>query len=377
MSDLDRYFYQQEQPCPVCGQKFPVTKVRKSMLTVDQRDTDLYNHCSPVDPNFYTVIACPHCGYAASDAHFGQVTPQEKPLITQALAGRGTPPDLTGERDSDRALQAMEQALFCAQARHAKPSVLAGLYLKAAWVLRAARDPREPAYLVQALENYRQAYQSETLPLGKMSELTLTYLIGELARRTGNLNEAVNWFYQVVNSPEASQEPQILNQAREQWRSTREQAEAVASGKTPAPTPVTADLAALSAAAPSASQPASPPAPAEETAPPASVETAPPASVKTEPPGPPAAGAAETAEDAEPAAPAVRSKVPTALSLYRDQVDWARRVANLCAGINPRLDLAAVVRSTLQLVQDLDPTDLEAEDEETLTSKLRQKLGLG
>lgn len=340
MSDLDRYFYQQEQTCPVCGQKFPVTKVRKSMLTVEQRDTDLYNHCSPVDPNFYTVMACPHCGYASSDAHFAEVTPQEKLLITQALAGRGTPPDLTGERDSTRALQAMEQALFCAQARHAKPSVLAGLYLKAAWVLRADKDAREPAYLAQALENYRQAYQSEPLPLGKMSELTLTYLIGELARRTGNLNEAVNWFYQVVNSPDAAREPQILNQAREQWRTTREQAEAVASGKAPAPTPVTADVAAAVTAAPLTSTPTAP-------------------------------------TEADSAAPTARSKVPTALSLYRDQVDWARRVANLCAGINPRLDLAAVVRSTMQLVQDLDPTDLAAEDEETLTRRLRQKLGLG
>lgn len=350
MSDLDRYFYQQEQPCPVCGQKFPVTKVRKSMLSVEQRDTDFYNHCSPVDPNFYTVIACPHCGYAASDATFTEVTPQEKPLITQALAGRGAPPDLTGERDHAQAMKAAEQALFCAQARRAKPSVLAGLYLRAAWVLRGAKDPSEPAYLAQALENYRQAYQSETLPLGKMSELTLTYLIGELARRTGSLNEAVNWFYQVVNSPDAAREPQILNQAREQWRTTREEAEAVASGKAPASTPATA----VSTAA------------AENTVPSPTVQS----EAAWEPP-------VLESEPSEPPAPAARSKVPTALSLYRDQVDWARRVANLCAGLNPRLDLAAVVRSTLQLVQDLDPTELEAEDEETLTHKLRQKLGLG
>jgi len=366
LSDLDGYFYQQEQPCPVCGQKFPVTKVRKSMLSVEQRDTDFYNHCSPVDPNHYTVIACPHCGYAASDATFTEVTPQEKPLITQALAGRGEPPDLTGERDHAQAMKAAEQALFCAQARRAKPSVLAGLYLRAAWVLRAAKDPSEPAYLAQALENYRQAYQSETLPLGKMSELTLTYLIGELARRTGNLNEAVNWFYQVVNSPDAAREPQILNQAREQWRTTREEAEAVASGKAPAPTPATAvSTAAAESTVPAPTPPVSPVDGEEETAVPTVQSEA-----ASEPP-------VLEPEPSEPPAPAARSKVPTALSLYRDQVDWARRVANLCAGLNPRLDLAAVVRSTLQMVQDLDPTELEAEDEETLTHKLRQKLGLG
>ncbi len=326
--DLQKYFYQQEQSCPVCAEKFPATKVRKSMCAVDRRDTDFYNHCAPVDPNAYSVWVCPQCGYAASDANFTQVTPVEKGLLQKALAGRRGPPNLTGQRDTALALRAMEQALFCAQARQGKPSMLAGLYLKTAWVLRAANDPTETAYLEQALENYRQAYQSEALPLGKMSELTLTYLIGELSRRLGKLNEAVNWFYQVVNSPDAPREPQILNQAKEQWRLAREQAEHASN------------------AAPGAAA-----SPREEPA-------------ASEPPTPPEA----------PAVPVPRAKVPTAISLYRDQVDWARRVANLCAGHNPRFDLAAVIRAALQAFQEIEPPDLEAEDEAGLTAKLKQAL---
>ncbi|MHB9145541.1 MAG: DUF2225 domain-containing protein [Symbiobacteriia bacterium] len=350
--DLQKYFYQQEQSCPVCAEKFPATKVRKSMCAVDRRDTDFYNHCAPVDPNAYSVWVCPQCGYAASDANFADVTPVEKGLLQKALAGRPKPPDLTGQRDTALALQAMEQALFCAQARQGKPSVLAGLYLKTAWVLRAANDATETAYLEQALENYRQAYQSEALPLGKMSELTLTYLIGELSRRLGNLNEAVNWFYQVVNSPDAPREPQILNQAKEQWRLAREQAEQ-------------ASNAAPGAAASPPREAASPPGAAVESA-----QATPPTAatpeqlVVPEPPTTPEV----------PAAPAPRAKVPTAISLYRDQVDWARRVANLCAGHNPRLDLAAVIRAALQAFQEIEPPELEAEDEAGLTAKLKQAL---
>ena len=349
MSDLDRYFYSQEQTCPVCGQKFPVTKVRKSMCAVERRDSDLYNHCSPVDPTQYTVLVCSHCGYAASDASFTELTPAEKALLTKALAGRSPIADLTGQRDHAAARAAMEQALFCAQARHAKPSVLAGLYLRTAWVLRSAGDPQEAEYLGKALENYRQAYQSEPLPLGKMSELTLTYLIGELARRAGNLNEAVNWFYQVVNSPDGAKEPQILNMAREQWRLTREQAEAAQGRSSQAGAPA-------QTAAPAVTSPVAHSDGEEEAAPAAAAPTT---------------AAPQPAEAPVPAPPA---KVPTALSLYRDQVDWARRVANLCAGKNPRLDLAAVVRASLQLVQDLDPTELVAEDEDSLTERLRAAL---
>lgn len=358
-ADLQKYFYQQEQACPVCGNKFSTTKVRKSMCAVERRDTDLYSYCTPVDPNMYSVWVCPHCGYAASDASFGEVAPAEKALLTKALAERPKAPDLTGERDAAAAKLAMEQALFCAQARHAKSSVLAGLYLKTGWVLRAAADARETAYLQQALEHYKQAYQSEALPLGKMSELTLTYLIGELARRTGNLNEAVNWFYQVVNSSDGPREPQILNQAKEQWRAAREEAENAAAA--PAAT-LTREA---PAAAPQPEQAAT-----EAAAFPAGVQEA--AAVHAAP-AVPVATASEEAP-AQPAAPAPRGKVPTALSLYRDQVDWARRVANLCAGHNPRLDLAAVVRAVLQLAQDIEPPELEAEDEESLVGKLRAAL---
>ncbi|MHB8758090.1 MAG: DUF2225 domain-containing protein, partial [Bacillota bacterium] len=74
----DKIFYDQEETCPVCQKKFNARKVRRSMCMVSKRDTDFCVTYQNVNPNLYSIWVCPHCGYAASDAAFAEVSPGDQ-----------------------------------------------------------------------------------------------------------------------------------------------------------------------------------------------------------------------------------------------------------------------------------------------------------
>ena len=55
-----------------------------------------------------------------------------------------------------------------------------------------------------------------------MDELTLTYLIGEISRRLGEKEEALNWFNNVLRNPEIKDNRVIERMTREQWQLAKE-----------------------------------------------------------------------------------------------------------------------------------------------------------
>jgi uncharacterized protein (DUF2225 family) len=56
-----------------------------------------------------------------------------------------------------------------------------------------------------------------------MSEIKLTYLIGELHRQLGDYNQALRYFSRVVEHPMKASEPQMVRTARDQWQMMREE----------------------------------------------------------------------------------------------------------------------------------------------------------
>ncbi len=213
--------YNEDVTCALCGKKFTVTKVRMSRLRVAGRDTDFNVTYEGLDPNYYTVWVCPHCGYAAPESAFTELNQAQKEALLAWLGGRKPTVDFSGVRTWDTAMAAFKLAIFQAQKRGARPSVVAGLCLRAAWLCRAAGDATEAHFLKAALDNYIVAYDKEEFPIGKMTERGLQYLLGELYLRVGRPQEAVGWFARVVED-RSGEEPQIVNMAREGWHRAKE-----------------------------------------------------------------------------------------------------------------------------------------------------------
>lgn len=215
--------YTADKECPVCRQNFEVTKVRSKLQLVKQ-DSDFCTYYKEINPNYYTIWVCPHCGYAAQDSYFSEISPAGAEKIRQFLNGKQVSVKFSGIRSREQAVATYKLAIFYAEMISLLPSRLAGLYLKLAWLYREAEQAEEEQILVnKAREYYEQATLKERFPIGNMTEITVEYMIGELFRRTGRVDQALSYLSKVVGNPQAKLEKRILEMAKDAWHQAREQ----------------------------------------------------------------------------------------------------------------------------------------------------------
>ena len=213
------YFLEKE--CAICGEKFEVTCVR-SRLTLIKQDTDFCAYYKDINPYYYTVWACPHCGYAARDTEFVEVTTFVATKIHNFLSGREVKVNLCGIRTREQAIVAYKLAIFYGELAEAKVSSRAGLHLRLGWLYReGGLVDEESKVLTKACEYFDLALSKERMPIGNMSELTVMYLVADLLRRTGEKDKAMLYLSRVVSSPLAKIEKRIADLARDLWQEMR------------------------------------------------------------------------------------------------------------------------------------------------------------
>lgn len=219
-------FFEQQKQCPVCGYKFTVTRVRSSACIVMHRETDFHVKYRDIDPLLYSIWVCPNCQYANNDKDFIQdFKPHEMERMKKGLPLLKTEePDFSGERTPPLALQAVELAIRTAMVRQAPAIVLAGFYLRGAWLYRdLGKTEEEIKFVEQAKKLYQQSFEKEWgRYAAKMSDSRIMYLIGELNRRLGNNEEAIKWFSRTINNKDIKAEPEINRLVRDQWEIARE-----------------------------------------------------------------------------------------------------------------------------------------------------------
>ncbi|MDF2532176.1 MAG: hypothetical protein K0Q65_1757 [Clostridia bacterium] len=224
---MSEALYEKSIKCPICNNSFSSKRLRASACRIEKRDEDFCTVYKGYNPMHYEVLVCPHCGYAASDNSFDNLSNNEKNAVKEILSGKVINRSFCEERTVNDALDSFKLALFIAEARSAKDSVIAGLALKLSWIYREMKDEKENDFLQYALKYYKQAYDKENLPLGNLDEISVQYLLGELSRRLSNLNDAVFWFNKAVSNPERIKNPRIEKMAREQWMVVKEQSRKV------------------------------------------------------------------------------------------------------------------------------------------------------
>lgn len=177
-----------EFTCGFCGQTFK-DKIIWSTNVMEQ-DVEFRPYAMGVDPLPYHVHSCPHCGYTNANDQV-KLSDREKAEIGKFL---------TGYRQShgDRASPAGKYEVLANiyLIRKMPSDKVAYAYQRAAWLAddghdeAAARKFRTATleYLTKALEN--SEIEAKMVP-------NLTYLAGELNRRLGRFDEALQWFARV------------------------------------------------------------------------------------------------------------------------------------------------------------------------------------
>ena len=231
--------------CPVCDEEFHSKMIRTGKVKLLSADTDLRPKYQLVDSLKYDALVCPKCGYAALSRFFKFMMPAQAKLIRENISKNFSGLAPTGNIYTyDDAIARHKLALANAVVKKAKTSEKAYTCLKMAWLYRGKAESlpsdtpdydkvikelqsSEKELLENAYDGFLAAFSKEAFPMCGMDELTVTYLVADLARRIGKYDESSRWISKVLSSRQANE--RIKNRARdikEMLNQDREKAEA-------------------------------------------------------------------------------------------------------------------------------------------------------
>lgn len=227
------FIFEKSFNCPVCDKSFKTKTVKTGKVKLISADTDLRPKYQHMDSLKYDVIACPHCGYAALNRFYNYMTSPQAKLIKENISASFKGLAAEGEVLSyDEAIARHKLALVNTIVKKGKISERAYTCLKTAWLLRGKAESlaeqeqteairkeiknlheEEFEFIKNACDGFMEAFSKESFPLCGMDENTMMYLIADLARRSGRLEESSRWISRVLISRDANE--RIKSKARE------------------------------------------------------------------------------------------------------------------------------------------------------------------
>lgn len=218
--------YSKSMTCPSCKSSYKTMKVRSRFATPSTIDSDFCPHYKDgsLNPNYYYINVCPECGFSYSDEFSQELTVKVKDNISKRLSNKWERRDFGKLRDVNQAIETYKLAIYSGTIVNEKHAVMGGLCLRLAWIFRElCQQEEEKRFLSLALNEFEDSYVHSDFPGTSLSEMKVLFLAGELNRRLGKLQEAINYFAKTIEHPNHSQERRILLLAREQWSLTAEE----------------------------------------------------------------------------------------------------------------------------------------------------------
>ncbi len=209
--------YVVDKECPLCEKTFPATKVR-SKLRLIRQDSDFNMIYEQINPLYYAILMCPHCGYAAQENTFSEITEKHANIIRDFLNTCTVKIDYANDRSREQAILLFKLAIFFSELISNKSSRIAGLYLRLGWLYREAKDTqKENMALAKALEHYEITIAKEAFPIGNMNDIMADYLIAQLQFLLGKYDQAAASFSRLISKPSAKAEKRIYELSKDTW----------------------------------------------------------------------------------------------------------------------------------------------------------------
>jgi uncharacterized protein len=198
--------------CPVCGNNFQSQAVVSTNAFGGKR-TDFHERAAGTQPLAYLVHMCGKCGYSGGESDFNSEG-ELSPLLKEHVLNELTPSVsffITGSAK-------YEAAAKVAEWQGVEERTIADLLLRAAWCCVDEDDTEAERYFrrhaawmfERALRKYDGVPNEE--------RAILTYLVGELWRRVGDLTQARTWFDKVQEEVSDHDDQHWVIAAAEQQR---------------------------------------------------------------------------------------------------------------------------------------------------------------
>lgn len=216
--------YDKQLKCFNCDHKFTSIKIRSRFVRVVSYDTDfktIYPN-SEINPLFYNVTVCPHCGFSFTDDFAPYFAPGTKEAIQKQISSKWIERSFGSERDIDEAIETYKLAYLSAVIKREKAITKAGLVLRLAWLYRDKElHVEEQRFMTISRDLYIESYSEGDYVGTQMSEARVLYMIGELSRRIGDDEEAIRNFSRVIEQQRTTLDPKSVDMAKERWQEMR------------------------------------------------------------------------------------------------------------------------------------------------------------
>ncbi|MGE8207555.1 DUF2225 domain-containing protein [Heyndrickxia sp. NPDC080065] len=213
-------YYEKKLQCLLCKTNFISTKIRSSFVKVDFYDKDFCpNYFSDeVNPLFYSVFVCPHCGFSFTEYFSKYFPPGTREDIINKVSNRWVSQDYGKIRKIKHAIASYKLAAYCGEIKREKNVTIAGLYIRIAWLYRKINNKvQEQRFLRFAMNEYLNSYLNSDFHGSQMSELKIIYLIAELSYQIGEEKQAVLYLSKVIEKQNTTTERTIVEMALERW----------------------------------------------------------------------------------------------------------------------------------------------------------------
>lgn len=217
--------YDKNFECLFCKKPFFSKRLRSKFIKVTRLDTDF----SPIyqseglNPLLYHIQVCPVCGFSFSDDFSAYFPPGTRETIEDKVCSRWVPHNFSEKRSIQQAIETYKLAIYCGTLKKEKHIILAGMYMRIAWLYRSLKnDEQEQRFMKLAVKEYEDSYFNDDYRGTTISEVKLFYLIGELSRRMNDRQKAVQYFSRVIEKQKLSNEPNIIEMAKDRWHEIRE-----------------------------------------------------------------------------------------------------------------------------------------------------------
>jgi uncharacterized protein (DUF2225 family) len=201
--------YDRTITCPVCNSRIHTRSLKSGKVKFERTELDLRPIYNGFEPSLYDVIACGLCGYASLNKTFKKITPKQVEMVKDKISCRYRGANYPDIYTYEIAIVRYKLALLNSTVINAKNSEKAYLCLKIAWLYRGWAEQlleqkkhskhieicknAELEFIKKAYEGFKNAYENERFPAMGFDEITMAYLIGELARRLGKYDLSLKY----------------------------------------------------------------------------------------------------------------------------------------------------------------------------------------
>src|SRR5918912_3280746 len=180
--------------CPICDTVFRSQAV-VSTNSFGGKRTDFHERAAGTQPLPYLIHMCSRCGFSGSERDFtedAEVSPTLREHVWNELAPQIASAAVTGS-------EKYEAAAKVAEWQGMEPRHIADLLLRAAWCCVDEGDVEAERYFRRKASWMFEEALSSFDGVPRDERAVLTYLVGELWRRIGDLRRSTAWFNRVSN----------------------------------------------------------------------------------------------------------------------------------------------------------------------------------